>query len=212
MKRTVILLLSLAMSVACVKEDVENGNPANPHEEGVEILQPRDPSLPTVPNRAIRSMATRATNSGFTKLEDFVGRSYNNITSILGDQENILYPVIDLERLRADHPSYLKKDGLFKSEMSSYAYSTDEEYERKSSVTDKISTGFRLNLGFFSIGRKLVIERTFATHVTESNLDAYGELSVDIQNGLYSLMTSSLSNKRIGRNIWTRISTSNSTI
>lgn len=200
MRRLIFPFLSLFLAFACVKQEEGFSDIPDCYKDEVVVLQPRDPSLPTSPNRVLNLdhlKKTRASESRFTKLEDFVGRSYNNITSILGDQENILYPVIDLERLRADHSSYFKRDGLFKCQMSSFAYATDEEFERKSSTTTKVSSGFRLNLGFFSIGRKTEIERTFSTQVSESSQDAYGELNVEVQNALYSLMISSLSMRRI---------------
>lgn len=200
MRCPIFSFLCLFLAVACVKQEEGFADIPDCYKDEVVILQLRDPSLPISPNRVLDLNClkkTRASESRFTKLEDYIGRSYSNKTSILGDQENIFYPVIDLERLRADHPGYFVSSGLFKSEANSYGYTTDKEYEEKSSTTKKISSGFKLNLGFFSIGRKTVIERTFSTHVSESSKDAYGELSIEVKNMLYSVQTSSLTNKKI---------------
>ena len=197
MRRLIFPLLCLLLAVACENQEEGFSDLPECYKNQIVVLQSRDPSLPTSPSRPHRIVETRAASSQYTNLEDYIGRSYNNKTSILGDQETIFYPVIDVERLRTDHPSYFVSSGLFKSEANSYAYTTDKEYEKKSSTTKKVSLGFRLNLGFFSIGRKTVIERTFSTHVSESSKDAYGELSVEVKNMLYSMQTSSLTNKKI---------------
>ena len=47
------------------------------------------------------------------------------------------------------------------------------------------ASGFKLNLGLFSIGRKKTMEKSFSTYDYQRSQDAYGELNIEFRRALY---------------------------
>lgn len=159
------------------------------------VFQERDAALPTVPYR--KGTIGRRAVAGFPALSDYLGCAYRDITSIMGDPENFTYPVIDLNRLRADHPDYFSSRPLLRNDTYYYAYTSDESFEENSLIREKFSKGFELDLWLFKIGRKKTMERIFARQYLQQSRDALGELTIEVQHALYSLLQTSLVNQRI---------------
>lgn len=198
MKRC-LLFLSVALLVAsCTKYEESEMNPAPDRgSDSWIVLQERDPSLPTVPNRMQEIAKRPKAVSGLTGRGDYLGMGYKDKTTILGDPENFTSPVFDISKFRTDHPDWYANRGLYRSEATYYTYTSDSQFESQSQYSKKVSKGFSLNLGLFSIGRKKTIENVFSTSSSTQSRDAYGELSIDVQHELYSINTSSLINGRI---------------
>lgn len=199
MKRFLLIFTALFSVFACTKSDETYFVPTDDasQEPALIVVQERDPTLPAEPSR-IGSLAKKSVaENGFIQSDDFIGRAYKIGNTILGDPENFSIPVFQRLKLKTDYPGYFTNTSLMKTEINYFAYTTDEEYEAKTNVTNKVSSGFKLNLGLFSIGRKKKMEQSFSTYDYQRTRDAYGELNIEFRRALYALRTSSLVNKRI---------------
>lgn len=187
--------LFLVASCAESNDEPETCTPDTALQPSSIVFQERDASLPIVPYRegTIRRQALAASPA----LSDYLGCAYRDNTSVMGDPENFTYSVVDLNRLRTDHPDYCSSRALLRNEAYSYAYTSDESFESKSTIKEKFSTGFELNLGFFKIGHKKRMERLFSTSYSEQSRDALGELTIEVQNALFTLMNTPVVNRRI---------------
>ena len=194
-----MILASLSLAFACTESDETLFDRTEDHlSEPVEIVvQERDPSLPAEPTRIGEISPSAVQGSEFIQPDDFIGRGYKIGNTILGDPENVSIPVFQRLQLNAAHPAYFVNKSLLKTEPNFFAYTTDQEYEAKSNLTKTVSSGFKLNLGLFSIGRKKTMEKSFSTYDYQRSQDAYGELNIEFRRALYGLETSSLVNKRI---------------
>lgn len=189
----------LSLAASCAKSDEMLFVDADDPSSGFSpiVVQERDPALPTEPSRIRQSIRTTASKSGFIEPDDFIGRGYKIGNTMLGDPENFSIPVFQRLKLKTDYPGYFVNTSLLKTAIDYFAYTTDAEYEAKSNVTKKIASGFKLNLGLFSIGRKRTMEESFSTYDYRRSQDAYGELNIEFRRALYQLSASSLVNKRI---------------
>lgn len=199
MRRISLILAMLSLAASCAKSDemffVDADDPS-PGSSPI-VVQERDPALPTEPSRIRLHTRSVASGSEFIEPDDYIGRGYKIGNTILGDPENFSIPVFQRLKLKADYPGYFVNTSLLKTAVNYFAYTTDEEYEAKANVTKKVSSGFKLNLGLFSIGRKRTMEESFSTYDYRRSQDSYGELNIEFRRALYQLSISSLVNKRI---------------
>lgn len=194
-----MILASLSLAFACAESDETLfDRTEDQFSEPLEIVvQERDPSLPAEPARIGEIFPSVVQGNDFIQPDDFIGRGYKIGNTILGDPENVSIPVFQRLQLKAAYPAYFVHQSLLKTEIDYFAYTTDQEYEAKSNLTKTVSSGFKLNLGLFSIGRKKTMEESFSKYDYQRSQDAYGELNIEFRRALYGLETSSLVNKRI---------------
>lgn len=152
------------------------------------ILQERAAHLPTVWAKPGREpMLTRAGTA-----EDYIGRGYKIGNTILGDSDNASSSqIIDVERIKASiDRNLIDAVPVRKSDIQSVAYNDWNRYAEKHNFTEKIKTGFNLNIGIFTFGREKTVTEKFSTSNIAENRSVYGEISIEIRYGRHFMNTS----------------------
>lgn len=189
MRRFVYILISMSYIFYSCSNDVHNDNPSDQPEEII-VFQERDPSLPDIKTSPIvldTAAQSRAANSyiGDSRL----GYSYAVGNSILGNQENVIAKVVDIDIVRELDPEYLvSPNPLNHYASNSFTYCDYDTYESYVNNTKKIDKGFSVNLVLFKIGRKKTTDETFTSNITGAANAVFGELSMEYQNSQYSLL------------------------
>lgn len=124
-------------------------------------------------------------------MEDYLGRGWKGENLFNPIAEDVTYPIIDMEKLLRDHPSYFSDKSINLGEANSFAYASFDRYEEKSNITNKVSSGLSLNLGLFSIGSKKTMSEVFTSTVVNESQSVFGELNVLYKANQYTLQTSS---------------------
>lgn len=160
-------------------------------DDGVIVYQERDPSLPEVHASPVLLDADGLSRAQSSYIGDSrLGYSYTVGNSILGNQENVISKVIDIDIVRNLDPECINSDGLDHFDSDKYTYSDYDSYESHLTQTEKVHHGFKIDLfGLFKIGRKKENEKTFTTDITSSNSAVFGELSMVYENSLYTLLS-----------------------
>jgi hypothetical protein len=194
MKKVLSYLFVLLLTSACSNEIEEIIKDKNQDKESTVILQKRDPELPKI--WAKRKAKTKNA-SPYLPPEKYLGYSYRIGNTIIGDNINTGFPVIDIDRFEKKYSSLINHYNIASNEVGGYSYATFNRYENNSSVTKKVNSGFELNLGLFKAGRKKTITEKFGSKLENENKNVYGEVWVEVRNGLHSLQTISSARKRI---------------
>lgn len=179
---------------ACTNEGDDYNKSGDSQNEFCDVvLKERDSNLPEVVTKKIvleRKPSTRA-NGGDEDMignsDILLGHSYTIGSSIMGEYDNVVTSVIDIEKVRALDPDYITPKRLTTNFTRSFAYSDFERYESKSVVTNKVASGVSLNLGLFKIGRKKTTTEVFTSGITSFKNVVYGELNLDIKHSSYLL-------------------------
>ncbi|MCL1673075.1 MAC/perforin domain-containing protein [Elizabethkingia ursingii] len=160
---------------------------------GAIILQERDPNFPlTLSNKEIKSSiqsiaSTKAIPNQPLELQYYLGRSYKIQDIPVADPTNVSFPVIDIEKLYVLNPNLFQITDVIKNDSKSFAYNSFDRYENKSSVTNKVNSGFKLNFSVFSIGSKKTLTEVFTKTKIEENKRIFGELNISILATSYRL-------------------------
>ncbi|WP_407485184.1 MAC/perforin domain-containing protein [Elizabethkingia miricola] len=197
-KITYFIVCSLIF-IGCRSED--NAFSSNKEKQNIDlgtiILQERDSnSLLTLSNKGMKSSAqamagTRAIPNQPLELQYYLGRSYKIQDIPIADPTNVSFPIIDIEKLYALNPNLFQITDIGKSDPKSFAFTSFDRYESKSSITRKVSSGFKLNLLVFSIGSKKTLTEIFTKTKVEENKRVFGELNVSILANSYRLRNGS---------------------
>lgn len=200
-----ISTLLTCVLISCTKEDITSVTSSSMQQSGVTVLQERSLSLPkNVKNSSVilESKESRAINANGAIIgnsDALLGYSYNVGNSILGDYENVVSPVINIEKVKEYGADYVSSKALQYYSAEQFSYSSYNTYESKLSETKKISSGFSLNLGLFKLGRKKTTESTFKSETTSNNNAVYGELNLVYRNSAFTLQSSDGSRKFYAR-------------
>lgn len=200
MKKHFIYFAVLIIGIACNNtENLDNFQSNNSIAESSSelILQERDSALPRVWSKPISTkLQTRAS---FTDPTDFLGYSYaiESGNSIIGDFHNTKFPIVDMKRLIAKYPSYITAKEIRSSFSTAYSHASFDRLEENASLTSKVKTGFSLNLAGFKIGRKKIITETFTRNSLIDKTCVFGELNVEVINGMMSFQTAENARRRI---------------
>ncbi len=191
--KVLILYLMLCISaifVSCSNDDMLINKYESTELNGVCVLQERDSKLPTEPLEypiETEECYSRSNGSGTVTTYDKLGYSYFVGNSIIGNPENIGAKVLDINRIK-DFDSDLVDDNEINNYVSNrFSYTDYETYESHIYETKKITTGFKINLGLFSLGRKSTNLSTFSSDITSSQTAVYGELNMMYRYKSYSL-------------------------
>lgn len=170
-------------------------------EEDYIILQERDPNLPLILSLEDNTRSIYTNHRASLTFEDFLGRGYKADFLPMGNPEGITYPVVDIQKLKAAHPSYFSAPKpLNKASATSFSYSSFERYAENSNTTRKINSGFSLNVGLFSVGSKEFMTGIFTKSIAEESNRVFGELDVVYRSDQYTMQTSSNILEDIKRN------------
>lgn len=199
MKKNIFMsvLLMSYMLVSCTNEDyIDSVESLSELQNGVIVLQERSSLLPKeAKNRPVvlEAKHSRSTNENGAIIgnsDALLGYSYSVGNSILGDYENVISPVIDIDKVKEASTDYITPKVLQYYSAERFSYSDYDTYESKLSETKKVSSGFSLNLGIFKLGRKKTTESTFTSNVTSNNEAVYGELNLEYRNSSFMLQQS----------------------
>ena len=191
MKTHLLCIVTLLLFyTSCEKNNVEY---ASQLKEDVIILQERDKNLPLIlSNKTIQSRShkinTISKNSPL-ELKSYLGKSYKIENGLCGDPENIKYPIVKVDEFIQKNPSYLLHKQLRKSETNYFSYSSFNRYQENSNHTKTIKSGWKINLGLFSLGSKKTMTSIFTASITDENTSIFGELNMYLKDASYELLT-----------------------
>ena len=147
--------------------------------EGDVVIQKRNPNLPEVVTKAptFEEGLTR-NNATIGSSDKFLGYGYKlyNGNYIPSDFDNFTHSILNIEAIKAF-----------------------DDYTHFSTESKTIKTGFSLNLGLFSIGKKRTTVETFRTFINETMEQTYGEMNILFAHGKFMLLNSSGSTKVYAR-------------
>lgn len=192
MKTNIYLILILLMISSCKKNQEHQPIEANGDSKDI-LLQERDSKTPFIlmKKKTGDKVSTNSIPDQVLDLRYYLGRSYTLNTNLDGNPESVKFKIIDIERFLTDNPGYYLPKDIGTSEAISFSYSSFDRYENKSNYTKKISGGFNLNLGLFSIGAKKSMDEVFSSIKVNENKRIFGELSVKVKGVAYSFLNTS---------------------
>ena len=170
--------------------------------EGDVVIQKRNPNLPEVVTKAptFEEGLTR-NNATIGSSDKFLGYGYKlyNGNYIPSDFDNFTHSILNIEAIKAYDESYVDEKYPNWNDQSSYTYYNFDDYTHFSTESKTIKTGFSLNLGLFSIGKKRTTVETFRTFINETMEQTYGEMNILFAHGIFMLLNSSGSTKVYAR-------------
>ena len=170
--------------------------------EGDVVIQKRNPNLPEVVTKAptFEEGLTR-NNATIGSSDKFRGYGYKlyNGNYIPSDFDNFTHSILNIEAIKAYDESYVDEKYPNWNDQSSYTYYNFDDYTHFSTESKTIKTGFSLNLGLFSIGKKRTTVETFRTFINETMEQTYGEMNILFAHGKFMLLNSSGSTKVYAR-------------
>lgn len=169
------------------------------------ILQMRDcevPDVKTYPLYANCGTITRSIGDNgeiIGNSDALLGYSYSVGNSIIGDYENVKFPVLDLDKIKALRGNYVVCKQLNTTSSYSFAYNGMSRYETNSQVTKTVKTGFSLNVGLFKIGRQNKNTEIFKSSLAYGADAVYGELNIEVRSGQFELLATADKRKTYAR-------------
>lgn len=166
------------------------------------VIQKRNPNLPKVVTKAPTFEEGLTRNNETTGSSDkFLGYGYKlyNGNYIPSDFDNFTHSILNIEAIKAYDESYVDEKFPNWNDQSSYTYYNFDDYTHFSTESKTIKTGFSLNLGLFSIGKKRTTVETFRTFINETMEQTYGEMNILFAHGKFMLLNSSGSTKVYAR-------------
>ncbi len=145
----------------------------------------RDVILSVRPERRVQPLAAALT------FDDFLGRSFKADYFPFESMENVGYAVVDIRKLEEQNPGWSFSKGLRITEAKSFAYSDFNSYSVNSTLVDKVSKGFSLNLGIFKIGSQKTMTEVFTSSKVQNAQSIFGQLDVEIKDAAYELQINS---------------------
>lgn len=170
--------------------------------DGDVIIQKRNPNLPEVVTKVPTFEGGLTRNNTTTGPSDkFLGYGYKLYEGnyIPSDFDNFTYSILNIEAIKAYDESYVDEKYPNWNDQSSYTFYNFDDYTHFTTESKTIKTGFSLNLGFFSIGKKKTTIETFRTFINQTKEQTYGEMNILFANGKFMLSNSSGSTKVYAR-------------
>ena len=166
------------------------------------ILQERNPKLPIPQAKKISFDNALSRNINDIAISDnYLGYGYKltNGNYIPSDFDNFTYSILDIDAIKEYDASYVDAKYPNWNDQSSYAYYDFNEYVHLSSISKTVKSGFSLNLGFFSIGKKKTTTETFRTFMDEEKEQTFGEMNILFAHGKFMLLSSDAASKVYAR-------------
>lgn len=170
------------------------------------ILQKRDPNLPSATTLTRRLRSEYSNENLIINTDDRLGFGYQlkKGNLIWGDVANLKGPIIDLRAVKAYNSNYVQGNRLNTTETKTVSFSSYDRYYHKSKFSEKLSTGFSLDLKVLSLGKKESMTNTFKHLTDQTNQIATGELSINFANNQFTLQCSEANRKVYARNFLTK--------
>lgn len=190
-------------AISCTNNDYLPSE--NEPQGSIVVLQERDPSLPSKAiNRPVvlerkQSRETNENGAIIGNSDMLLGYSYKAGNAVLGDYDNVMSPVVDVEKVKSHDKDYVTPKAIQKYTAERFSYSDYDSYASYLAESKKIKTGFTLNLGLFKLGRQKTTTQTFKSEITSRSNAVYGELNMEYRNSSFNLQASEGSRKFYAR-------------
>lgn len=187
----IISILSIILT-GCDSSDLSALESAIDSQQEDIIIYPRSASMPD-PNRFLKKIKSlphtrsESREGVVCNNEDMLGHGYSIDNTIIGDYGNVKHPIIDLDKVRKFGSGRIISKDLQQGDTKSQTYYNFERYSDSCSFTRKVASGFSINLGFLSIGRKKLTTEIFKSAFTSSSQSVYGELNIFLRYGQFDL-------------------------
>lgn len=169
--------------------------------DGDVVIQERNPNLPNVVTKAPTFEEGLTKSAAAAPSDKFLGYGYKLYGGnyIPSDYDNFTHSILNIEAIKVYDDSYVDEKFPNFNDQSSYTFYNFDDYTHYSTESKTIKTGFSLNLGFFSIGKKKTTVETFRNFINDKKEQTYGEMNILFANGKYTLLNSSGSTKVYAR-------------
>lgn len=175
--------------------------------DGMIIYQQRNPNLPKVITRPLTFNEKTSRNGNNTGVSsEYLGYGYRltNGNYILGDFDNVTHSIINLPDLMEYDKSLVDSKYPNWSDVNTFSYSNFNSYTHFSTMSKTVKTGFKLNLGFFSLGKQKTTTETFRKYIDNSSNHIYGEMNILFVHGKHMLNIADGSDKLYARKFLNR--------
>ena len=201
-----IVSICILIASSCHTDLTETTSCLQVQDEEKVVVFDREQNLPLPKITIDTGILTRATPTNRGNTDALLGYGYKllNGTYIMGDFNNVTFPVVNLEAIRQYDPTYIGGNRLNTVQTKIFAYDTFERYQYTSTVSKKVSSGFSFSFKLFSIGRKKATTETFKTVIDKLEESTFGELSLDFVSDHFSLQHSEGARKLFSRQFLTR--------
>lgn len=207
--KQISILSILLLLAACNDEENMLSNNEDVNTPDYVILKERDPHLPkevvtkeiVIPEKSI-TKASGPNGEIIGNSDALLGHSYTIGNSIMGDYLNVLFPVVDIQKVKSisgNPDDYITPKQISTNITNSFAYSNFDRYENLSVITKKVASGFSINLGVFKFGRRKTTTEVFTDYTMDSTRVVYGELDLKVRNSAFSLIGSEGARKLYAR-------------
>lgn len=186
MQRSTYLSLSLLILilVSCtrqVDDFVDASLLSQDAQEGVYVLQARDPKLRTSLSKHKHGLrALERTSTDLYSADQYIGMGYKVGDGVIGHPSNLTYPILNIEVVKQDQNL---SDALRVVSLGYASTTSTTSTESSSSMVDEMTTkriksGFSLNLGLFKLGYKQSYTETFNSFQVSDKTYGYGRLDL----------------------------------
>lgn len=187
MKKMLLLPFLVVILFSCGEnKDVENVFEVR---KNVIILKDRDTNYPWSPSNLKRESKSNVSFKSVS-FKSYLGYAWKGDNFLNGYTKDITYPVINTSKLLLDYPSYYSEKLVNEARANSFSYSNFDRYISNSTTINKISSGFSIKLGLFSLGSKRTMTDVFSQKVTNESKTVYGELNIIYECNQYKLQNS----------------------
>ncbi|WP_333888489.1 MAC/perforin domain-containing protein [Sphingobacterium siyangense] len=197
MKKYFIYIALLSLIVSCKQNDLFNDTVRQEQTEDI-IFQARNSKLPGALSRSTKKKSTNQFNTQNTTslpIDAYSGRGYTVGNGILGSVDNVRRQILDFNKLQTN--GLIVKDPIKKTNIESFAFSDFQRYASWTNITKKVSAGFNLNLGLFSLGAKRTTTEKFSNNTMETSRSVSGQLNIEVRDAMYRMDLSPSSMRRI---------------
>lgn len=195
MKKVIFYLVLIYSLYSCSDDEgiINCDNQLNlPYKTAV-VLKERDSRYTLDFPQRVKTRSVVNVSAG---INDYLGYSYDLNNFPLGTALNVGNPIIDMDKLRTQEGFYVKEIDVDIQDMHSFSYSSFDRYSFKSKDSEKITAGFSLNLGLFSLGNKNTVETIYTKNIANEAKRVFGQLDAYVWGRRHYITTSSnLKNK-----------------
>ncbi|KUY21184.1 hypothetical protein BAZ12_13690 [Elizabethkingia miricola] len=194
----------LLILASCARELVSDLRNTDPIPTADIILQKRNPGLTNMLSNPKINRLVRSSDNP-TPLDHpfrYLGYTYKFGNYIVGHSDNIGRQIIDVQALYLDPvmKGYSDVIPILTTDAKTSAYASYDRFEKNTEMTKKVESGFSINLGLFSLGRKKMVSELFKTNTVNLSQELTGEVDLMYTHSRVWLDNVSGAQKRIAAN------------
>ncbi|MCD8185090.1 MAG: MAC/perforin domain-containing protein [Rikenellaceae bacterium] len=153
------------------------------------VIRERNPDIPLILSMPRERNQTR--NATPLEFDDYLGMSFKTDYYPFESVMNVGTPVIDIQKLTADNPTWATSRVYRNVEDDRFAYHGFDRYESNSTITRKVNSGFSINLGIFKIGKKKTMTEVFTENIVNQSTTVFGQVDINVYDAIYDLTLNS---------------------